>query len=515
MEDTPKDEAFPSLAKAAAYALQARLAAIVQSSDDAIIGKDTNGVITSWNPGAQRLFGYTADEVIGKSITILIPEERLHEEPQVLSRIRRGESIEHYETIRRRKDGSLVEISLTVSPIFDQSGTKVIGVSKIARDISERVRHERALIEADRRKDEFLATLAHELRNPLAPIRSSLDYLRRAGLDQPVPPRLFETMDRQVNHLVRLVEDLLDVSRISRGAIELRREALNLGAVASEAIELSRPHLEERRHGLELKLPPDALMVHGDRVRLVQVVANLLNNAAKFTPPQGLIRVVLERDGASARLRVADNGIGLSAEDRSRVFEMFTQIRGPAGGVGTGLGIGLSLVRRLVEMHQGRIEVRSEGPGRGAEFVVSLPLVESAALPVATGGKAPPPPVRRVLVVDDNRDAAEALTLFLRSLGHEVYTANGGREALEQAAALRPELVLLDIGMPDMNGYEVARELRRLPWGAEVRLVALSGWGQPSDRQRSAEAGFDEHLVKPVDLGTLDALLGPPGAALH
>lgn len=492
-----------------ANAARSRLAAIVQFSDDAIVSKDLNGIIISWNRGAQRVFGYTAEEVIGRSITVLIPPGYLDEEPGVLSRIRRGESIEHYETVRRRKDGSLIDISLTVSPIIDQQG-RIIGASKIARDITERKRAERDLAEADRRKDEFLATLAHELRNPLAPLKSSVEMLRMDGYERPVSRQLVEMMDRQVHHLVRLVDDLMEVSRITRGAIELKRRTLSLDTVLRDALEASRPLLETGGHTVSVIAPEQPLRVDGDSTRLVQVLANLLNNAAKFTPPHGSIRVQLEQEQEFAVLRVIDNGVGIPAEIQAKVFNMFTQAASPLGGVPSGLGIGLALARKLVMMHGGDLRVRSEGQGKGSEFIVRLPLAGPASPVVSTLPPSSPQESlkqRRILVADDNSDAADCMALMLRTLGHMVQTAYDGQSALRSAVEFHPDLAVLDIGMPKMNGYEVAKELRRQQWGQSIELVALTGWGQESDRRRSLEAGFDHHLVKPVDFDALEKLL--------
>jgi PAS domain S-box-containing protein len=488
---------------------RARLAAIIQYSDDAIISKDINGIITSWNQGAERLFGYEAAEVIGRPITILIPPDRLDEEPAVLARIRRGESVDHFETIRRRKDGSPVEISLTISPIRGSNGV-IIGASKVARDIGDRKRAERSLAEADRRKDEFIATLAHELRNPLAPLKTSLHLIRMTGYSGHVPRSTLEMMERQVNHLGRLVEDLLDLSRLTQGTIQLKKEKLGLSDVVSDAMEATSPLIESKNHRLELALTPD-LWVLGDRTRLVQILVNLLNNAAKFTRPRGLIRLVVERDGKQARIRCADNGMGIVPEMQEAVFGMFIRTaEGSDAGREGGMGIGLSVVKHLVALHGGTIKLRSEGADKGTEFTVCLPLTQNAPEQGESTAPLLPHPAhaaRRILVVDDNVDAAESLAALFGALGHEVTTAKSGAEGLAKARQRPPDVVLLDIGLPDQSGHQIAAQMRQEPWGKTVLLVALTGWGEDRDRKLSMASGFDHHFVKPVDLDALETLM--------
>lgn len=497
-----EDPSFPVLSPAEA---RARLAAIVESSDDAIISKDLNSIITSWNAGARQLFGYTADEAIGRPVTMLMPPEKVNEEPGILERIRRGERIDHYETIRRRKDGSDVEISLTVSPILNDDG-RVVGASKIARDITDRKRAERALLEADRQKNEFLATLAHELRNPLAPIRNALHVLRLAQGDSAAVERVQEMMERQVNHLVRLVDDLLELSRITTGKIELRREAVEVAAVVRTAIETSRPWIDAGGHQFAATIPPQPLFVHADPVRLSQSIANLLNNAAKYTDHGGSIQLQVRRENGDVVIAVRDTGIGIAAEMLPKVLEMFTQAERGRRHANDGLGIGLALVKRLIELHGGTVTASSAGEGLGSEFTLRLPLCSSP--PTAPAADHPGAGARRrILIVDDNRDAALSLAMLLRVLGNDVETAFDGNAALIAVSAFRPSVVLLDLGMPDMNGYEVARRMRELPGFSAVTLVALTGWGQEEDRRRTHEAGFQRHLVKPVQLDALQAVL--------
>jgi signal transduction histidine kinase len=359
-----------------------------------------------------------------------------------------------------------------------------------------------ALQEADRRKDEFLAILAHELRNPLAPIRTAVQLLRRRELAEAQSMRAREVIERQVQHLVCLIDDLLDVSRITRGMITLQRERVLIDAVVARAVETARPLIDSRRHELSLELPEELLTVEGDATRLVQIVGNVLHNAAKFMEPGGRITLGVAREDSYAVIRVKDAGMGIPAELVAKIFDLFSQVHQKSESTHGGLGIGLALVRRLVEMHGGVVSATSQGPGHGTEVVVRLPLlgVQSTHVVVQSGDAKKPPSVspRRILVADDNNDAVEALALQLQLAGHDVRTANDGMEALEVAESFAPQVVLLDLGMPRMDGYETARQIRRKWWGRSATLVALTGWGQQQDRQRTTDAGFDAHLVKPV-----------------
>lgn len=377
------------------------------------------------------------------------------------------------------------------------------------RENIERRRIEGELREANRRKDEFLAILAHELRNPLAPIRNGFDILRMGGLDAEAIGSLQTMIKRQLDHLVRLVDDLMEVSRITRGRIELRLEPTPLSGVVASAIETSRPFIEAAAHELVVELPNEPLVIQGDPIRLVQVFSNLLNNAAKYTNSQGRIELRAERRGMQAVLRIRDNGIGIPPEMLSRVFDLFTQVSSDDERIRGGLGIGLTLVRSLVELHGGSIEAHSEGRGRGSEFVVYLPLAAPTqdALGGAGCGEQESPIGARILVVDDNRDAADSMRMLLNHFGADVHVVYDGQSALEALAPFKPQVMLLDIGMPGMNGLEVARRVRRSPQGDAVTLIALTGWGQEEDRRNSHEAGFDHHLVKPVDAVGLRRLL--------
>src|SRR5262245_34606857 len=380
-----------------------------------------------------------------------------------------------------------------------------------AADLIERLRMEEALNEADRRKDEFLATLAHELRNPLAPIRNALELLRRGSGDATLIEKARSMMGRQVGQMVRLVDDLLDISRITRGKLQLRKERVELADILNAAVETARPLIEASAHELTVTLPSQPVPVQADPTRLAQVLANLLNNAAKYTEKAGHIWLTAERRGGEAVVSVRDTGIGIPAEPLPRLFEMFSQVSSALERSQGGLGIGLALVKGLVEMHGGRVEARSGGVGSGSEFTVTLPVAEAPmqATP-EPGDDGEPTGCRskyRILVVDDNRDAADSLTMMLTMMGHDIQKAYDGLEAVQAAAAFRPDVVLLDIGLRKMNGYEAARHIRQQPWGRPMTLIAVTGWGQEEDRRRAFEAGFDHHLTKPVEPAALEKLL--------
>jgi signal transduction histidine kinase len=363
------------------------------------------------------------------------------------------------------------------------------------------------LREADRRKDEFLATLSHELRNPLAPIRNALQAMRLKERHDPAVPRLQEMMMRQVDHLVRLVDDLLEMSRINHGVLDLRKENVTLAAIVRNAVETNEPWISAGGHELVVSEPDETLWIDGDSVRLAQILSNLLNNAAKYTDPGGRIEVRARREDGFAVVSVRDDGPGIAAESLPRLFETFTRGDGPGAQRSGGLGVGLALARRFAELHGGHLTARSDGPGKGSEFVVRLPLAaEQSPAAVDVGVEAPLPRVR-ILVADDNRDAAESLGLLLEIFGAEVRIVGDGAAAIEAFANYDPVLVLLDIGMPEIDGYEVARRLRARFPDRRITLVALTGWGQEEDRRRAHEAGFDQHLTKPVDLDTLRTLL--------
>jgi len=616
---------------------QSYLAAIVESSDDVIVSMSLDGSITSWNKGAERTFGYSAEEMVGKPIRVLIPPELAQEEEEILGKIRGGMNVEHYETERMRIDGSRIQISATVSPIRSANG-EIVGASEIAHDITERKREEdilresegrfraladsapvlvwmqdasgvlfvnrayldflglgdqavirgydwaqyihpedreayvaayldclarrapfdaefrfrrhdgeyrwmrsvavprltaegeflghtgcsfdvhearmaaAALREADRHKDEFLAMLAHELRNPLAPIRNAVQALKMIGPPDPQLQKLRDMIDRQVTHMSRLVDDLLDVSRITRNKIELRKERLELMTVIVRAVDASRPLIDARKHRLTVSLPPDPAPVEGDLTRLSQVISNLLDNAAKYTEEGGNISLTSENVGSRAVIRVKDDGMGIPSHILPHVFDLFTQADRSLDRSQGGLGIGLTLVRRLVELHGGSVEAHSAGPGKGSEFVIYLPIAtvaestgvmaeSEAAAGVTSVGRC------RILVVDDNMDSAESMATLLKLGGHEVRVAYDGIAAMESALAFRPQVVLLDIGLPGLDGYEVALRLRRSNETKDMFLIALTGYGRTEDRVRALTSGFNYHITKPVDPGELDMII--------
>ena len=383
-------------------------------------------------------------------------------------------------------------------------------LARQAADLIERTRNEEALKESNRRKDQFLATLAHELRNPLAPLRNALQLLRLKSEGNSPAPECLDLMERQVDCMVRMVDDLLDVSRINRGTVELRKERIALAAVLEEASEAIRPTCESLGHELSTEFPVEPLYLDGDPVRLSQVLHNLLHNACKFSASGGRIALGAAREGDEAVIRVQDTGAGIEPEQLPRVFDLFTQADTSVARSGGGLGIGLTLVRDIVALHGGTVAAASEGPGRGSEFTVRLPLApepQAPRRPSAADRKRKAAAPRRILVVDDNRDSADSLSEVLRMHGHEVHTAYDGLDAVASAARLEPDLILLDIGLPSLDGYEVARRIREQRPHGGYTLVALTGWGQDSDRRQSTDAGFDRHVVKPIGQGVLEELL--------
>jgi PAS domain S-box-containing protein len=454
------------------------------------------------NEGLLRMWGRTWEEAIGKNCLELGYEPwhaAMHDREidQIIATRQpvRGEVPFNGSFGRRYYDYLLV-------PVIGASG-EVEAIAGTTRDVTERKQLEGSLLDADRRKDEFLATLAHELRNPLAPIRNAVQLLKMGSPSEDTLRLAREIIDRQINHMVRLVDDLMDVSRITVGQVNLRNERVSLRRILDDALEAVQPAIDAGNHRLQVDIPGAALQIEGDGTRLSQVFQNLLDNAAKYTPPGGIITVRAGLVDEQIQVSVRDNGVGIAPDLHPRVFELFTRVNSGDRIKTSGLGIGLSLAKKLVELHLGSIEVRSEGPGTGSEFIVTLPAVAAAQGPrpiVDSAGVRPAPVAqRRVLVVDDNRDAAESLGMLLEMENCTVAIAYGGIEALEALEVFKPDIALLDIGMPGMDGYELARRMRATARGREVVLIALTGWGQADDKKRAMEAGFDEHLTKPVD----------------
>ena len=478
--------------------------------DYAIFMLDPDGRVASWNVGAERIKGYRADEIMGRHFSTFYPREAIADgKPERELR----EALEHGrvedEGWRIRKNGERFWANVVITALRGADGV-LRGFAKITRDLSERRRVE-ALREADRQKNEFLALLAHELRNPLAPIRTALHVIGQPRAEPSEIARAHAIAERQLRHMARLMDDLLDVVRVGEGRIDLKREMVDLRDLVRRSVEAAGSAANERRHNVEVDVPPDPIRLSVDPTRVEQVLANLLGNAIKYTDRGGHIRVRASRDGGDAVIEVSDNGIGIEPKALPRIFDLFVQEDRRLDRSVGGMGIGLTLVRRLVELHGGTVEASSPGPRLGSRFVVRLPLrqpgaLDEAASPEGDLAAGAPPPIR-ILVVDDNVDAAESLMMMMKILGQDVRVAFDGPTALDIATEFRPELVFLDIGMPEMDGYEVARRIRGEPRTRDARLVALTGWGQIEDREHSRRAGFDEHLVKPADPAVLERVL--------
>ncbi len=489
---------------------EARFRLLVESVKDyAIFLLDAEGRVASWNAGAERIKGYKAAEIIGRHSSVFHPREARERgwPEQELAAAREQRRFEE-EGVRVRKDGSTFWASVVVTPVFDAEGG-LRGYAKVTRDLSDRKRIEQ-LERAERQTNEFLAMLAHELRNPLAPITNALNLLSRKPTREPGELWVREVLERQTAQLSRLVDNLLDVSRLTRSAVVLDRRPVDLRNIVRNAVDASMQWIRERAHRVEISLPEDRLMVDGDEVRLNQVVQNLVHNAAKYTPNGGWIQVSAGVESGRIVIRVRDNGVGMDAELLRSAFELFRQANQSLDRPQGGLGVGLTLVQRLVALHGGGVEARSDGPGLGSEFAVRLPMREEPPIIDAQSqARAAPAPgrPRRVLVVDDNQDAAQALRLLLQGEGHDVKVALDGSAGLVMAREYRPEIVLLDIGLPKMNGYEIARLIRDDPTLKGTTLVAVTGYGQMHDRARASASGFDHHMVKPVDFEVLQRLL--------
>jgi PAS domain S-box-containing protein len=477
--------------------------------DYAIFMLDVEGRVTSWNAGAQQLKQYCAEEIVGQHFSVFYPADAIARGwPQDELGLAREHGRYEDEGWRVRKDGSTFWANVVITALYDEDGS-LQGYAKISRDMTERKRME-SLESASRRVTDLLAMLAHELRNPLAPMRNAAAVMREHGASNARVEWCREVIDRQVNQLSRLVDDLLDVGRITTGKIPLQHETLDVRAVIKRAVDDGTPSLASHGHVLEVVLPESPLWLRGDAARLNQVLLNLLDNAARYTAPGGGIRLTAEREGSHVVMRVIDTGTGIPAALLPQVFDIFVQGERTLDRPEGGLGLGLALVKNIVELHHGQVEARSDGPGRGTQITVRLPLAEPAsppAGPAPAARAAAEPRGRRVLVVDDNQDSADSMAMLLAMQGYTVRQAYHGREALDVAAEFEPEAVLLDIGLPEMSGYEVAAGLRRLPAGRDIMIIAMTGYGQDSDRERSAAAGFDHHLVKPVPLEPLHELL--------
>jgi PAS domain S-box-containing protein len=495
-----------------------RLRLLVESIRDyAVFMLEADGRVATWNSGAERIKGYKADEIIGKSFTVFYPDEALRTAKceLELSQAAANGRFED-EGWRLRKDGTRFWANVVISAVRDEKG-HLLGFSKVTRDLTERRKAEDertarlAAEQANRAKDEFLAMLGHELRNPLAPIVTALQLMK---LKSNAPPSKEQTIiERQVKYMLRLVDDLLDVSRITRGKVELQRERLDLRVVLARSIEVVAPLLEQRNHHFDVDVPPQPVSAFGDEARLTQIFVNLLTNAAKYTEPGGHIVLALRRAGSQAEVEVRDDGVGIAADLLPNIFDLFVQ-----GGQGTdrsagGLGIGLAVVKSLISLHGGTIEVRSPGLGEGSTFIARLPALEEApqaeqSVQVGTEALKKPPSGRKVVVVDDNLDALEMIREALETLGDDVRTATDGPSALSLIKDWKPDVAVVDIGLPVMDGHELAARLHADMGEAAPALIALTGYGQQSDRDRSALAGFRAHLVKPIDLQLLAAVVG-------
>jgi PAS domain S-box-containing protein len=499
--------------------VQARLAAIVESSDDAIISKNLDGVVTSWNKGAERIFGWEAAEVIGKPITIIIPPDRLEEEPKILQRLRAGERMDHFETIRRTKDGTLIEVSVTISPVRDETG-RVVGASKIARDVTLQKRFQQELKAAkdaaeqareaaeaaNKAKDHFLSVLSHELRTPLTPVLAAISMMEE---DKSAPPQFADQVAmirRNVETEARLVDDLLDLTRIARGKVRLHFEVVDAHAALRDVVAMFARETEEKGLTVAVSLRAKHCHVWADPGRFQQMLLNLLSNAVKFTPPGGSITLRTSNDNGTVKIEVADTGVGIDLEVMPRLFQPFEQGKHGATRQFGGLGLGLSIVKSLVELHKASISVTSEGRGKGSTFTLRVESVRAAPQTGHAGpqGAAGQPTHYRVLLVEDHADTRQIMTRLLASLGCVVTTASSVKEAIEAADRQTFDLLLSDIGLPDGTGVDV---MKHVAARHSLKGIALSGYGQDEDIRRSRDAGFTTHLTKPVNLQTLHEVI--------
>ena len=503
------------------------LTALIESADDAIISKTLEGIITSWNKGAERIFGYTADEVIGRPVTILIPKGQEDEEPAILARLRAGERIEHYETIRVRKDGTPIAISLTVSPIKGPNGD-IIGASKIARDITEQRQARKELDEAYRQaeessrlKEEFLATISHELRTPLSAILGWARMLRLGQLSKENAAKALDTIERNARAQAQLIDDLLDVSRIVTGKLRMDVRPSDPNSFIDAAVEAVRPAAEAKGVRVQKVIDTGLISIPGDPVRLQQVIWNLLSNAIKFTPRGGRVQIRSERVNSHLEIVVSDTGQGISPDFLPHVFDRFRQADQKASRQHGGMGLGLAIVRHLVELHGGNVSATSQGEGQGATFTVRLPI--SPIYQVDSSGARVHPAARdllpandtterldglRILIVDDEPDTRDLLRQGLEYCGANVRLAGSAAEAVDAMVAEVPDILISDIGMPGIDGYDLIRQIRELPAedGGKVAAIALTAYTRVEDRLQALRAGYDMHVPKPVELAELVAV---------
>jgi PAS domain S-box-containing protein len=476
-------------------------------SEYAIMMLDPEGFVTSWNAGAERINGYKSEQVLGKHLSHFYTSESITEDKpwQDLTAARnQGRMTE--EGWRLRKDGTLFWATTVITALRDQDG-RPYGFAHVVQDLTQR-RHSEALADTAQRMHEFIAMLAHELRNPLAPIRNAVALMGRKGLGDPILESMRQTIDRQSLLLTRLLDELLDVNRIARGQFSIEHELIDLREVVARAVETSQPLIDAREHRLDVKLPDQPILVRGDAIRLTQAILNLLNNAAKYTPRGGLIRLSAAARSAQVEVRVRDNGRGIDPAMLEKIFDLFVQLDPNASATVGGLGVGLALVRRVIELHGGSIQACSGGAGRGAEFIARLPRSLEQMQIVAPHEPSGDALQRfRVLIVDDNKDAADTLSELLTSMHQDIVVAYDGASAIAAAKTFLPEIVLLDIGMPEMSGYEVARFLLSEDSSEKPVMVAVTGWGQGADEQQALDAGFDYHFVKPMSVELLRKLL--------